>query len=53
MTYKTISISGKVLKITKKETPKLSNFYGKWKMTDKEERIFKDINTLWSNWKID
>ncbi len=50
------SFSDLFLRLTKREKPKpkLSNFYGKWKMSDKEEeRIFKNINTLWSNWKTD
>ena len=50
------SFSDLFLRITKREKPKpkLSNFCGKWKMSDKdEELIFKNINTLWNNWKTD
>ena len=43
------SFSDLFLKVTKEEKPKLRNFYGKWKMSDKEEeRILKDINSLWN-----
>lgn len=33
--------------------PNLRNFYGKWKMSDKEEKsILKDMDDLWESWKI-
>ncbi|ODS37597.1 hypothetical protein BEH94_10255 [Candidatus Altiarchaeales archaeon WOR_SM1_SCG] len=48
------SFSDLFLRVTKKEKPKLRNFYGKWKMSDKEEEsILKDINSLWSSWEMD
>ena len=48
------SFSNLFLRLTKEEKPELRNFYGKWKMSDKEEeRIFRDMNRLWKNWKID
>jgi len=47
------SFSDLFLRITKEEKPKLRNFYGKWKMSDEEEeRIFREINSLWGSWKI-
>ncbi len=41
------SFSDLFLRLTKREKPKLSGFYGKWKRSNKkEERIFKNINVL-------
>jgi len=47
------SFSDLFLRITKEEKPKLSNFYGKWKMSDEEEEsIFKELKSLWGSWKM-
>ena len=50
MGNKTISILDDVYS----KKPKLSNFYGMWKMSDEEEKaIFKELKSLWGGWKID
>lgn len=39
------------LRLTEAKKPRLSNFYGKWRMSDREERLmFKDLKSTWGKW---
>lgn len=43
----------KVLSEVKVAKPKLSDFAGSWKMSDKEaKKLKKEIRELWKSWKI-
>ena len=43
----------KVLSEVRLAKPKLSDFAGSWKMSDREaQKLKKDIRDLWKTWKI-
>lgn len=45
------SFTNLFIRLTETKKPKLSNFYGRWRMSDKEEHLmFKDLKSMWGKW---